>query len=149
MDVDLKSFQFSDNNYLLKKNIEENSKVLNDKQMKKIAEVYRENIISQLEEGMKGVKGISSIKADVIINEDYKSKTFGEVKRVYLSITPEEDKNIIKPVKKVEKVDIGSDKKLLEENEKINSDTRRQIEERVIKFLDINKENIVITLQEG
>lgn len=148
-DIDLKSFQFSNSNYLSKKDIEEKSKVMNDRQMKQISAVYRENIISQLEEGMKGVKGVSDAKADVIINEDYKSKTFGEVKRVYLFIRPEENKSTIKPVKKVEKVSIGGDSKPKEEGVKINSKLESQIKERVIKFLGIEGDNIVINLQEG
>lgn len=148
-DIDLKGFQFSNSNYLSKKDIEEKSKVMNNMQMKQISAVYRENIINQLEEGVKGVKGVSDAKADVIINEDYKSKTFGEVKRVYLFIRPEENKSTIKPVKKVEKVSIGGDVKPKEEGVKINSKLESQLKERVIKFLGIERDNIVINLQEG
>ncbi len=149
MDIDLKSFQFSQSNYINKKDIEQKSKVMNDKQMKQISAVYRENIIRQLEDGVKGVKGISDVKADVIINEDYKSQAFGEVKRVYLSIRPEESKDKVKPVKKVEKVSIGDDVKPKEDGNKINSKLKGQIEEIVTRFLGVEKENIVITCKEG
>ncbi len=149
MDIDLKSFQFSQSNYINKKDIEQKSKVMNDKQMKQISAVYRENIIRQLEDGVKGVKGISDVKADVIINEDYKSQAFGEVKRVYLSIKPEESKDKVKPVKKVKKVSIGDDVKPKEDADKINSKLKGQIEEIVTRFLGVEKENIVITCEEG
>jgi stage III sporulation protein AF len=147
MDIDLKSFQFSQSNYINKKDIEQKSKVMNDKQMKQISAVYRENIIRQLEDGVKGVKGISDVKADVIINEDYKSQAFGEVKRVYLSIKPEESKDKVKPVKKVKKVSIGDDVKPKEDADKINSKLKGQIEEIVTRFLGVEKENIVILVR--
>ncbi len=148
-DIDLKSLQFSESNFLDKKDIEEKSKILNDKQMKQIAEVYRGKIIKELEDSIKDVNGISDVEADVIINEDYKSETFGDIKRVYLSIKPEEDGNSVKPVRKIEEISINGDQDHKKEVKEVNGEMKRQIEDKVTEFLGMKKENIVITLQDG
>lgn len=85
--IDFTALQTSNSNVLDKLQVEKESKLLEEEQMKQTVEVYRQKIIEQLEQNAKEIDGVKLAKADVIFNEDYKSKTFGEIKRAYLEIT--------------------------------------------------------------
>jgi stage III sporulation protein AF len=159
-DIDLRNFHFSESFVMDKKEIQEKSEVLTGKQMKQTAEVYRNKIIRQIEDCVKGVDGIYEVKADVIINEDYKSEKFGDIKRVYLSIKPDEVKDKVQPVQKVEKIVVGKnssntdDKKTngAEDEGKtakpIDSNMKKEIEDMIVKTLGVQKDNIVMSLQD-
>ncbi|NLD50019.1 MAG: stage III sporulation protein AF, partial [Clostridiaceae bacterium] len=88
-------------------------------------------------------------KADIIINEDYNSTGFGEVKKVYLAISMEKEKKV-KPVIKVERVNVGksNEKKINEPlvELEIDKNIRKEIEEKVERMLGTKRENIVISL---
>lgn len=85
--VDFTALQTSNSNVLDRMQVEKESKLLEEEQMKQIVEVYRLKIIEQMEQNAEEVDGVKQAKADIIFNEDYKSKTFGEIKRAYLEIT--------------------------------------------------------------
>ncbi len=87
--ADISAFQVSNSNQLDKLEVEKDSKILKKEQMKQIVDVYRDKIIEQLEQNAKEVKGVKQAHADVIFNEDYNSKNFGEIKRAYIEIVPE------------------------------------------------------------
>lgn len=148
--MDLKEFQITDSNFLDRREIEADSKILKEKHMKQITEVYRRKIIRQLEENTGIISGVTGIKADVIINEDYNSDAFGEIKRVYLYITLDKKQNRIKPVVKVEKVRINNDDGIQKENEdkndKIGNALEIQLEDRISKLFNLRKEDIVINV---
>ena len=57
------------------------------------------------------MKGVSEVKGDVIINEDYKSDTFGEIKRVFVKFKTADKESAVETVTKVEKVKIGGEEK--------------------------------------
>jgi stage III sporulation protein AF len=144
--VDFKGFQIAESNFLDKKQIEQDSKLLNDHQMESVTETYRKKIISQLEEEAKGVKGINIVNADVIIDEDYRSDKFGRIKRVYLTLSANEDNSSIKPVAKVKKVKIGgnSDNSGVIKESMANSKIAAQLREKISTAFEVGKENIVI-----
>ncbi|NJD03557.1 MAG: stage III sporulation protein AF [Ruminiclostridium sp.] len=144
-DFNLEDIQVANSNTIDRLEIEKNSKLLKDDQMKLITEVYRKKIIGQLEESAKKSKGVAVVKGDVIINEDYNSESFGEVKRVYLEITTSEVDNNIKPVVKVRQVKIGEDK--LEEtgSSDVDPKLKKQLEDRIISLFGLNRDIIVIS----
>jgi len=116
-----------------------NSEVLEERQIRQITNAYREKIIAQLKSVAKDIKEVKEAEADVIINEDYTSERFGEVKKVYLYLSLEDESEQVKHILEVKrvKVDIGqsvdnSDNKGLEKqpDEKI----RRELEDKVINF---------------
>ena len=152
-EIDLKEFQLAGSNYIDKKEVMINSEVLEERQIRQITNAYREKIIAQLKSVAKDIKEVKEAEADVIINEDYTSERFGEVKKVYLYLSLEDESEQVKHILEVKRVtvDIGqsvdnSDNKGLEKqpDEKI----RRELEDKVIKLLNVPKENIVISLME-
>jgi stage III sporulation protein AF len=89
--ADLTALQVSNSNNLDRLQVEKESKILEKEQMKQIVDVYRTKIIEQLEQNAEEVEGIKRAYADVIFNEDYNSKNFGEIKRAYIEIIPESE----------------------------------------------------------
>lgn len=147
--VDLKEFQIADGNFIDKKEIEANSRFLKEQHMKQIAELYRQKLIRRLEESARDMEGIVDVKADVLIDEDYKSPNFGEIKRVYLNLRLGEKEGGIKAVARVEKVEIGSDKRDRKENREADDEIKELVEGRISKLFGIQRENVVISLQKG
>lgn len=151
--VDLKAYQMANSNFIDKKEIMVNSELLKEEQTRQITNVYRNKIINQLESMIKEVEGVSDVKADVIINEDYSSENFGEVRKVYLTLTLTShlENTGVKPVKKIDKVKIET-KKSADNGEKTEKEVdkalKAQIEEKIEKLLNIQRENIVISLEE-
>lgn len=76
----------SDSMYLDKNELEASSKLLKDKQMKQVSQVYKDKVINSIQEQALKVNGVSQAKADIEINEDYSSNKFGEITRVNLQI---------------------------------------------------------------
>jgi stage III sporulation protein AF len=132
--------------------VEIDSKMLEEKQAKQIVEVYRLKIIKQLEGLLKDVEGVDSAKADVIINEDYNSPSFGEIKRVYLEVSQKED-GTSGSIAKVQRINIkntpndaqngavaGNNK-----GEPISQIIEGEIKERINALYGVKYENIVIS----
>ncbi len=147
---ELLDFQVSGSNFIDKKEIEESSKVLKDSQMKQVAEVYRKKIIGYLEDNAMDIKGVSSAQADVIINEDYKSDTFGEIKRAYVSLVLTQKDGDVKPVSKVREVRLSEkpEKSTEGSGEGKNSGIRKAVENKISSLLGVQKDKIVISIQE-
>jgi stage III sporulation protein AF len=159
-EIVLREMQMADSNYIDKKEIMANSGVLDENQIKQITNLYRDKIIDQLESITKEVKGIEDARADVIINEDYTSDRFGEVKMVYLYIKTEKRNDGVKPVLSVKKIEIGNgnstDDNSKDEDSKdetlsekqLDKKSKQELEERIERLLYIQKENIVISLED-
>jgi len=150
--IDLEEYQISNSNLINKKEIMVNSQVLKEKQTRQITNVYRNKIIGQIENLIKDIKGVSDTKADVIINDDYSDEKFGEVKKVYLELElgeVDEKTESINAVKIVDKVVVGKEKKGEKEvasDKEIDGELKKQIESKIENILNIQKENIVISL---
>lgn len=138
----LEEIQVFNSNAMDRMEIEKNSKILKEEEMKQIVELYRKKIIRQLEENALKSKGVSGAKGDVIINEDYNTDNFGEIKRVYLEITANEEK--ISPVVKVDDIRIGEEKEP-ETQTDLEPKLKKQLEDSISSMFGIEKENIVIS----
>lgn len=159
-EIMLREMQMADSNYIDKKEIMASSGVLEENQIKQITNLYRDKIIEQLESITKEVKGIEDARADVIINEDYTSDRFGEVKKVYLYIKTQKRNDGVKPVLSVKKIEIGNgnskDGSSMDEDSKdemlsekqLDKKSKQELEERIERLLYIQKENIVISLED-
>lgn len=157
---DFTAAQAVSGNMLGKTQIVNDSGLLKKEQMAQIVEVYRLNIIEQIEYNAKEVEGVKDAGADIIFNEDYDSPAFGEIKRVYLEITAggmegrsgQQDGMDLdgrENGNKVEKVKIGkignkeaSEKEPVSEN--IAPEMRRMLEDRISRVFGVNGENIII-----
>lgn len=149
--IELKAYQMTNSNFIDKKEIMANSQVLKEEQIKQITNLYRNKIINQLEDLIKDIKGVSDVKADVIINEDYSDEKFGEIKRVYLELSlgeDEEKSKRIEPVKGIDKITIGKGKSLETKevsDKNVDNELKKQIVSMIENLLNIQKENIVIS----
>ena len=159
-EIVLRELQMADSNYIDKREIMINSGILEENQIKQITNLYRDKIIDQLESITKDVKGVTDVRADIIINEDHTSDKFGEVKKVYLYVKTEEKNDRIKPVLSVRKIEIGN-RNLKDDNSKdedskdemlpekqLDRKTKQELEDRIERFLSIQRENIVISLED-
>lgn len=165
--ISLESFQLADSAQLQKMEIEHDSSLYNKEQMKQITEVYRQKVIKQLEKSAKETEGVADAKADVIINEDYNSDNFGEIKRAYINITPKGSGSSEKPVGSVKRVRVeivdkvgistkdgqegmaGSGNradKAGKDDTQVDAKVRRSIEDKVGKLFNIDAKNVVIGL---
>ena len=146
--LNLEDIQISNSNTIDRLEIEKNSKLLKDEEMKQITEVYRKKIIRQLEDNAMKSKGVVEAKGDVIINEDYNSDTFGEVKRAYLEITIAGENDEISPVVKVDEVNIGKEKQQETSSSEVDPKLRKQLEDNIINLFSLDRENIIISKSE-
>ena len=125
--------------------------------MDQIVEIYRQKIINHIEELVMGLKleGVHKAEADVIINEDYNSTNFGEVKRAYIYLYRERESSAIKPVKEIKKVQVGGDstedemEENMNETDEIDKDIADRIKKQINSALGVNTEDIIISLQEN
>lgn len=143
--VDLSDIQAVNGNEIDRLEIEKNSKLLEGEQMRQITEVYRKKIIKQLEDNALKSKEVAEARGDVIINEDYNSASFGEIKRAYLEITLKGENTGIKPVAKVERIKIGEGGTKEEESASLDPMLKKQLEDRIAGLFNIDKENIIIS----
>ncbi|WP_024831206.1 stage III sporulation protein AF [Ruminiclostridium josui] len=154
---DLGQNVISDSMYIDKNELEASSKLLKDKQMKQVSQVYKEKVINSIQEQALKVDGVSQAKADIEINEDYSSDKFGEITRVNLQVKrgkKKSDSVKIISVMPVEKVDISlpfikgkKNNKTVEapvdeESKKITEQLRQTIN----KSFEIKKDNIIVTV---
>ena len=152
-DMDFTALQVINSNTLDRLQIEKDSELLEEEQMKQIVEVYRQKIIEQLEQNAQEVDGVEQAKADIIFNEDYNAKTFGEIKRAYLQITSktenssdERDSSLdAEAVARVEKVKVGEVKKTQDGNTECDPALKKRIEDRISQVFGVKSENIIIS----
>jgi len=157
-DVDFTALQTSSSNALEKLQVEKDSKLLEEGQMKQIVQVYRQNIIEQIEQNAQEVAGVKQVKADIIFNEDYNSKSFGEIKRAYLEIATTDgdeeggdstaegnDSLSIESVAVVEHVKIGQLEKPQEMDDYCDPQIIKKLEEKIGQVFGVKSENIIIS----
>ncbi|MEN6313695.1 MAG: stage III sporulation protein AF [Clostridiaceae bacterium] len=156
---DFTAVQTVNSNMLDRLQVEKDSKVLEDEQMEQIVEVYRNNIIEQMELEAEEIEGVNKAKADIIFNEDYNSKAFGEIKRAYLEIETSEaspaaqsegiagtvDPVSIEPVAAVEHVKIEQSAKPIQSDDYCDPQIIRMLEEKIGQVFGVKSENIIIS----
>lgn len=157
--LDFTAVQTANSNLLDRLQVEKDSKVLEDEQMEQIVEVYRNNIIEQMELEAGEVEGVTKAKADIIFNEDYHSKAFGEIKRAYLEIETSEaspaaqsegaagaeDSVSIEPVTAVEHVEVGQSTRPMQSDKRCDPQIIRKLEEKIGQVFGVKSENIIIS----
>jgi len=150
-DINLIQFHLKDSNFLDVNEIQYNSSILKENQVNQMIEVYRKKITEQIGIVVSGIEGMNVNNVDLIINEDYGSEEFGEVKRIYLYLEvgdEKENSDDIKSsdIKKVEKIVINKKSEYLEEIEDENLDLKNKIKSKLNNLFDISDENVVIEI---
>lgn len=143
--VNLMDSMTAGSDFLDKAEIQKDSSILEEQQMKQIVDVYRKKIIGQLEQSAMDTKGVTAAKADVIINEDYNNENFGQIKRAFLQIDDNADKSAVRPVSKIEKVNIDAESKTPEEHGKPDPALVKLLEDKISSLYGVDRGNIVIS----
>ncbi len=141
----LEDIQVANSNTMDRLEIEKDSKLLEEEQMKQIVEVYRKKIVRQLEDNARKTKGVADARGDVIINEDYTSGSFGEIKRVFLEISLSDQNDGLKPVVKVDQVRIGDESPPENGGSELDPKLKKQLENNIGSMFSLDSENIVIS----
>jgi stage III sporulation protein AF len=158
-----KNFSLSDNVvsdsfYIDKKEMENSKKILEDTQMQQITSVYKNKLISKIQEELNKLEDVTVTKIDVAVNQDVKSDKFGEIKKVCIELKKgkkQSESVKIEPVAVVKKVDISAQdtKGVSEKTFKLKDGQSERITELVKqnlnKTLEVQKDNIVVTVLEG
>jgi stage III sporulation protein AF len=82
--ITLNEFQIINSNFIDKKELEYSSKIMEEKQRQQIVEVYRKKLINSVEKRLEDVKKITDVEADIVIDENYESENFGDIKKVFI-----------------------------------------------------------------
>lgn len=155
-----------------KKEIEKAGRMLEEEQVKQTIRLYRNRIIEQTEHQAREVEGVKDAKADVIINEDSSSPSFGEIKRIYIEAEVEDgpvghgspdsqdgsgasvgsmpandedtDPVRITGIREVQRIRIG-DQDGVQRKSAVDSKLEEQLAERIANAFGVSREQIVIT----
>jgi len=146
-DIDFKEVQFTSSSFLNREEIKQKGKTLEETEMKQIIEVYRQKINSYVEETAREIKDVTNARADVIINEDYGSENFGEVKRVYLNLTLRSKSETDSAIR-IDKINVGGNIKKAAAVTETQNKVKSLLEEKILETLNVPKENIIISFDE-
>ncbi|NSW91349.1 MAG: stage III sporulation protein AF [Firmicutes bacterium] len=157
---DLNWLNAIDNSFSVITEVDVTNTEFREEQIKQIVKVYRKRLIEQIIEIAKGVEEVRDAEADVILNEDYNSQRFGEIKRVYVNIVIDNENRqgdldpIIAPVRKIDevKINIGQieQKDTSRERDiedKLKNKIVETLEDRISRSLMIKREDIVISFK--
>jgi len=135
------------------------SRLLEKEQARQITEVYRNKIIRQLENSSLEVEGVTSARADVIINEDYESDSFGEIKRAYIEVRSQKESSISSEMEKIRVVlgdsdyesELSGDETADGEKNAVKSssqsETEEKLKEKISSIYGIDKDSIIISFR--
>ena len=140
-----------------------NAAELKKKQSTQIMNVYRKRVIDKIQKSILEVDEFKEVNADVIINEDYNSQNYGEIKKIYVYVylpekinKSEEEKNPIDvKIKKIEEVRINEtrisktriDEKRVSDTENKDLEFIGRIERKINQVFGLEKENIVVKIR--
>lgn len=146
--LNLIDFQTSNSNFLDKKELSYKGKMLEEVKMRQTIEVYREKIMEQAENAARSIKGVFDVKADVLIDEDLNSESFGNIERIYLYILTGNDELYGSSTIKIERIKIDSNKdNVRDETSEFDKKIRSEIENRIQDLLNVDKQSIIISFE--
>jgi len=146
--VDLKEFQLADKLTLSQMELEASKNTYSDSQLAQITSTYKRRLVEDIEQSVSTVKGVGSVKAEIMVEEDSKSIEFGKIKRVLISVSEKNDKEIT-PVLAIETIKIGKDNKSndspnLNEKQSLNNVLSAEIKNKISKAFQVSEDIIAI-----
>ena len=156
-----------DNSFTGLSNMDINKGEFREEQISQIIKVYRKRVENRISEIAREVEGVKDAEVDIILNEDFSSPKFGEIKRIYVYLEVdyiEKEKEYenegeiaknkdfsITPIKEISEVKIYIGKQNSEpENhiiEKYKNDSVIMLEEKLNRAFMLKKEDIVISFK--
>lgn len=144
-DIRISETFYIDSSFLDRSEISRRSDRLEDEQRQQVLNLYRERLLRRIEQAVMETGGIKEAKADVIINEDYESGKFGEVKRVYLELCPGSPGQ--KDAIEVEKVEIGDKKPSTGLD--CSTEVIEEIRAKIGRITNVDEYDVVISIKEA
>lgn len=148
--INLKEFQIADKLELSKKELEASKMTYSDSQMILITSTYKKSLVQDIEQSVAGIKGIGSVKAEVIVEEDSKSSDFGKIKRVIINASEKNEKEIVKPVSIVGTITIKNseasvkDSNILNGKQALNNLLTEEIKNKISKSFQVSEDIIAV-----
>jgi len=127
-----------------KKKIQNDGSAMKEEQIKQIVQLYREKVINHIKESVKKVKGVGEVNADITFIDDYSSENFGQLKRIYIYVTPEKDRSEDNSIKAVEKVQIGKEAGVPKKEVVLDPEIVSKIQLDLSGLFNIDKEDIIV-----
>jgi stage III sporulation protein AF len=152
-----KDFGIIDMDFLERHEIKQKSSMFEEKQIEQIINVYRNKLIAQIEDAVREIDNNIEVSADVIVNENCESTSFGEVKKVFLDIwLITKDNKIehaeIRPVDEVDaidRVDVGNLNKqiVISDSKSVIWEYEENALERISRLFNISVQDIEISIR--
>jgi len=151
--IDLNKIQLASSNLVDKYEIQHDSSILKESQMKQISSVYKQRLSEDIMRNLSSINDISITKVDVDINENYYDVDYGNINSIYIGIGKSHEKEKSRSIENVKKVEIkvSGGKNKLEpseesntDTEKVDNDTAEKIKNKVADFLGVDKDIITV-----
>ncbi len=142
--VDIEVLMIKGSNFVDRSEMEKAREVYEEEQVEEILRIYKENLKNQIKTQLSGFENLGRVNVEVLVDEDYHSESFGELRKVYLNIAPEEvqktkDRIHIEPVE-ITRKSIENPGELLKEHE-----LDREIRKKISLYFGIPEDRIVIS----
>lgn len=140
-DISLSSYSFKYQNQIEGDYLKNKSSEYNLQQSEEITKQYKLNVQSQMEQQLRRVTGNDNIKVNVDVNDDINSKTYAEIKKVWISVTNDNS------IKKIQKVDIGKDGDTVVDSISENKNSM-DLKDMVVSMYGIQPDMVEIRMEE-
>lgn len=113
-------------------------------QVNQILQLYREKVINHIKESAKKIKGVGEVNADITFVDDYSSENFGQLKRIYIYVTPEKKGSEDNSIKAVEKVQIGKEANASKKEVALDPEIVSKLQLELSGIFNIDKGDIIV-----
>lgn len=144
-DIRISETFYIDSSFLDRSEISRRSSKLEDEQRQQVLNLYRERLLERIEQAVMETEGVGKARADVIINEDYESGRFGEVKRVYLELYPA----FPKPADTIEVQKVEIRDKKPSEGYDCPPEIIEEIKAKIGRITNIEEHDVVVSVKEA
>ncbi|HOJ09110.1 MAG TPA: stage III sporulation protein AF [Clostridiales bacterium] len=139
---------------------DKDSKKLKEKQSAQILSIYMQRVNERIVELAEEIDGVKEAASEVIVNEDYNSQYYGEIKKIYVYVylklkNKDKPQNRIAPDVNIEKIrDIKireGDETVIEDEKSVINDLNvelvKKLQGKIAGEFSIDIENIIISVQ--
>lgn len=142
--ADINALQIDNGVKVDKMQLKSDAKVLKDRQMKQVVSIYKKKLEANIKEEALRIKGIADVKVQTEINEDFNSKSFGDILKVYVTISKKTNESSKSASVRIDKIQINNSKEV-GANKTVNDKTSKEIEDMLRTTMSIESEKVVIT----
>lgn len=169
---EFEDFQVASRKMIDEKELQYNSRIMEEEQMKQVTEIYKKKLTESIVQRLEKVEGITDIEAEVLIDDDFSSSTYGEIKKVFVKFKVSEEKDLNKnketTIFQVEKISVKGGNKDNSRNKgydgqeygdwqkaiegQVNTydeKIQEQVEEIISRLFEVDSEDIIISIEKS